>query len=195
MLAPLYQLGHISDAGMIISALIVGFVFGYFLERTGLSDARKITAVFYFEDMRILRVMFSAAVTALILNFFAYYLGFIDINLVKVVDFNAGGLIAGGIVVGFGVILGGYCPGTSLVAAATRKIDGLIFVIGMFIGMFIYNELFSFFSFFRSRDSESVTLSGVTGIPYGILVFIITVIAVTGFYSFRFFEGKVYKKS
>ncbi len=191
MLAPLYQLGNIGDAGVIIAALVIGFLFGYLLEHVGFGDARNIVAVFYFEDMRIFRVMFTAAITALILNFFAYYLGILDINLVHMVELNIGGLIAGGIIVGVGIILGGYCPGTALVAAATRKIDGMVFILGLLTGLFFYAELSSFFTPLKA-SAANITLSDITGISYGLLVFVIVAGAIAAFYVFSLFEGKPY---
>jgi len=191
MLAPLYQLGNIGDAGVIIAALVIGFLFGYMLEHVGFGDARNIVAVFYLEDMRIFRVMFSAAITALVLNFVAYYLGILDINLVHMVELNAGGLIIGGLIVGGGMILGGYCPGTALVAAATRKLDGLIFIAGLLVGLFIYAEMSAFFGPSQSAGT-GINLSDATGISYGLLAFVIIIGAIASFYAFGFLEGKLY---
>ena len=76
MLAPLYQLGHIGDLGMIIVGLILGFLFGYLVENVGFANANNFTAAFYSEDWRIYKVLFTAILTAMILTFFCILSGF-----------------------------------------------------------------------------------------------------------------------
>src|SRR5512138_3751463 len=46
-------------------AVLLGFGFGFILERAGFGSARKLTAVFYFYDMSVVKVMFTAIVTAM----------------------------------------------------------------------------------------------------------------------------------
>jgi len=53
--------------------------------------------------------------------------------------------IVGGLIMGVGFIVGGFCPGTSLVAMATRKIDGLFFVLGGLFGIFLFGETERFY--------------------------------------------------
>ena len=52
MLAPLYQLGNITDFSMIVIALILGFVFGYLVEYVGFANAKNFVAAFYSKDWR-----------------------------------------------------------------------------------------------------------------------------------------------
>ena len=54
---------------------------------------------------------------------------------------------------GAGFIIGGFCPGTSLVAAATLKLDGLFFVLGVIFGIFIFGETVSNFNLFWTRPT------------------------------------------
>ena len=41
---------------------------------------------------------------------------------------------------GIGFIIGRFCPGTSLVAVATLKLDGIFFVLDALTGIFIFGE-------------------------------------------------------
>ena len=50
--------------------------------------------------------------------------------------------IIGGLVMGLGFVSGGYCPGTSLIGAAIGRIDGIVFTIGLMIGIFLFSEAF-----------------------------------------------------
>ena len=48
--------------------------------------------------------------------------------------------IIGGVIMGGGFIIGGFCPGTSVVAAASGKVDGMAFVFGSALGIFAFVE-------------------------------------------------------
>ena len=43
--------------------------------------------------------------------------------------------VVGGVIMGVGFVLGGYCPGTSVCAAAIGKKDAIVFVLGGFLGV------------------------------------------------------------
>ncbi len=72
-------------------------------------------------------------------------LGILDFNLVWVNPTYLWSGIVGGLIMGVGFIVGGFCPGTSLVAMATRKIDGLFFVLGGLFGIFLFGETERFY--------------------------------------------------
>lgn len=108
MVAPLFKLGFIGYPGMILVGLIVGLIFGYLLQSVGMGNSRKIAAVFYGEDWAVMRIMFSAVVTAMILTFLFYYLGILDISLVQLSGLNLTGQIIGGLLLGAGMVIGGY---------------------------------------------------------------------------------------
>jgi len=83
----------------------------------------------------VLKVMFGAIVTAMVLMFTMIGLGILDYNLVWVNPTYLGSGIVGGLIMGVGFIIGGFCPGTSLAAMATGKIDGIFFVGGVLGGI------------------------------------------------------------
>src|SRR5512139_828886 len=113
---------------------LIGFAFGFTLEMSGFGDSRKLAAQFYFTEMTVLKVMFTAIVTAMVLLFGAVGLGLLNFNQVWVNPTYLSSGILGGLIMGVGFIVGGFCPTTSLAAASTGKVDGIFFVLGGFFG-------------------------------------------------------------
>ncbi|MCK7536790.1 MAG: YeeE/YedE family protein [Marinilabiliales bacterium] len=59
--------------------------------------------------------------------------GWVDLDLVYVNPTYLTSAIVGGVVMGAGFIMGGFCPGTSFCGAAIGKIDAMVFIVGLFI--------------------------------------------------------------
>ena len=121
---------------------LIGFAFGFTLEMSGFGDSRKLAAQFYFTELTVLKVMFTAIVTAMVLLFGAVSLGFLNFNLVWVNPTYLASGILGGLIMGVGFIVGGFCPTTSLASASTGKIDGMMFILGGFVGAFLFCETY-----------------------------------------------------
>jgi uncharacterized membrane protein len=49
--------------------IVIGFAFGYVLEIAGFGNSKKLAAQFYFTELTVLKVMFGAIVTAMVLIF------------------------------------------------------------------------------------------------------------------------------
>lgn len=173
------ELTQVTSLGL---AVLIGIGFGFFLEKAGFGSARKLVAVFYFYDMAVVKVMFTAIVTAMIGLFLFSTLGQLDMAELYIEPSNYPAAILGGIVFGVGFVIGGYCPGTSLTAAATGKLDGLAFIFGIFVASYAYAELFSGFdTWLASSAHPDVTLPALTGIPMGWFVLLfIAFLAVAG---------------
>jgi hypothetical protein len=85
--------------------------------------------------------MFTAIVVAMVLIFGASSVGLLDYNLVWVPPTYLWPGILGGLIMGIGFIIGGFCPGTSLVALATRKAGWPVFHAGgACSGSFLFGE-------------------------------------------------------
>jgi hypothetical protein len=89
-------------------ALGLGVGFGFALERAGFGDARKLAAQFYLHDMTVLKVMFTAIVTAMLLIFLASALLLLDFDRLYVNPTYLWPAIVGGLLLGMGFIIGGY---------------------------------------------------------------------------------------
>jgi uncharacterized membrane protein YedE/YeeE len=128
----------------LVFAVLSGFGFGFVLERAGFGRAQKLVAQFYGYDMSVFKVMFTAVVTAMLVIVVASAAGLTEFRALA--DHAASGtwlvpFAIGGVLVGMGFVMSGYCPGTSWVAMASGKLDGLLTVVGTVVGQVIWAEL------------------------------------------------------
>jgi hypothetical protein len=141
---------------------------GFVLEIAGFGNSSKLAAQFYFQEMTVLKVMFTAIVVAMVLIFLSSALGMLDYNLIWVNPTYLWPGIVGGLIMGIGFIIGGFCPGTSLVAMSTFKVDGLFYVLGAVFGIFLFGETVDLFDiFWNSSYMGRSTIPKVVGLPTG----------------------------
>jgi len=172
---PLSSTLDLSSAATFGLAVVLGFGFGFALERAGFGSARKLTAVFYFYDMSVVKVMFTAIVTAMAGLFLLSAAGVLDLSELYVEPTSYPGAILGGLVFGVGFLVGGYCPGTSVAACATGRLDGFAFLLGMLGGVYVFAEAMpGVDAWVRGSAIGELTLPSLTGIPMGwfVLLFI-----------------------
>ncbi len=151
-MAPFDVISLLGSVGFFVYA-IIGFGFGYILEGSGFGDSRRLASQFYFHDMRVIKVMFTAIVTASILILFFHQMGYLDLQRVWVNPTYLWSAVTGGLIMGVGFIIGGFCPGTSLVAAATLKLDGIFFILGVLLGVGLFGETVGGFESYWNRGS------------------------------------------
>ncbi len=196
MSAPFYKFGLFGDDFSLVVAFLIGIGFGFFLERAGFGSSKKLAAQFYFTDMAVLKVMFSAIVTAMVGLFYLSWIGFVDLSEVYVSTTYLAPQIAGGLLLGIGFVIGGYCPGTSCVAASTGRIDGIVYLIGVVAGIFFYGEIYPLIAgFANSTNLGRLTLPEVFSMSYGMVVFLVVIMAVGAFWGAEWAEKKFGSKS
>ncbi len=158
MIFPLTELlNEHRELGLVV-AVLIGFAFGFTLERAGFGRATKLAGQFYLHDMTVFKVMFGAIVTAMLGLAIAAGLGLADLRLISETAASPTyiwPMLLGGLLLGAGFIISGYCPGTSLVATASGNLDGLAAFGGVIVGSLIYSELYPLV--------ESLHLSGAQG--------------------------------
>jgi rhodanese-related sulfurtransferase len=164
---------------------LVGFAFGFTLEMSGFGDSRKLAAQFYFTELTVLKVMFTAIVTAMVLLFGAVGLGILDFSQVWVNTTYIWSGVLGGLIMGVGFIVGGFCPTTSLASASTGKIDGMLFMFGGFVGAFLFGETEKYFDNWYNNAGYfgRLTLDQVFGIPVGAVVVLVILMALFMFWG------------
>lgn len=193
-MGPMNLAAAVGHSGVLIISLIIGFFFGFILESAGFGDSRKLAGQFYFSENTVLKVMFTAiVVTALLLGFSSAF-GFINLDGIYVnTTFLKSGIL-GGFIMGIGFIIGGYCPGTSLVSMATGKLDGIFFVIGAAFGISFFGETVgSFWTYFNTGSLGRFTLPELFGISYGTTLLLVVFLAVAMFFGFEWLHRKIYK--
>ena len=196
MMTPLFKYGLFGEEFSLLVAFVLGLGFGFFLERAGFGSARKLAAQFYLYDMSVFKVMFTAIVTAMLGVTYLGWIGWLDLSLVYLVPTHLGPQLVGGLVLGVGFVIGGYCPGTSVASLATGRIDAMVYALGIFAGTFVYAEVYPAIKGFVNADAMGqVTLPEVLGLPYGVVVFAVVVIAVVGFWGATWIERWVGSKS
>jgi hypothetical protein len=191
MTAPLVLNDVISAGCSLWLAVLIGIGMGFFLERAGFGSAKKLAAQFYLYDMSVFKVMFTATVTAMTGIFLLSMAGFLDLGQVTFVGTFVWPQVVGGLILGVGFVVGGYCPGTSLVACATGKLDGMMFAGGLVAGMFIYGGMYpSIQCFADSSPLGRQTLYGFFNIPYGAMVLLVIALAAGGFWVATILESR-----
>lgn len=190
--APLSVVFKFSHPTEMLVAVLVGMGFGFVLERAGFGRSDNLVSVFYARDFRVLRVMFTAIVTAMTGLYFLDLAGWLPISSIGLLDTYLLGQLAGGALVGFGFIVGGYCPGTSLVAAASGKIDGLLFMGGILVGSAAFtlgNDTFAPLA--NAGAKGRVLLHEYFHVSSGVMVFAVALFAVGAFWAVSKIEAAV----
>lgn len=190
-MGPLISYEHITPDTNFLLAFIIGIGFGFVLESAGFSSSRKLAGVFYGYDTVVLKVFFTGAITAatglLLLSLF----GWIDLSLVWINETFLTSAILGGIIMGLGFIMGGFCPGTSVCAASIGKIDAMVFIGGLFIGIIVFIEGYPLWEgIFKAKEIGQVKLSTVLNISDGVFTLLMIVAAIGMFWIGEWAEKK-----
>lgn len=172
----------ISENTNLFLAFIIGIGFGFVLEQSGFSSSKKLAGVFYGYDAVVLKVFFTAAITAMLGLLFFSLFGWIDLNLVYVNPTYLTSAIVGGAIMGLGFIMGGYCPGTSFCGASIGKIDALVFIGGLFIGVLVFGLGYNIWEkMYMAKFLGSPKVSASLGISDGLFALGLILIALVMF--------------
>ena len=172
---------------LMAAAIVFGFVFGWLLQRGGVTDYNVVVNQFRFKDFTVLKVMLTAVV-----------LGGIGVAML-----HAGGLanthikaspmlaiVLGASIFGVGMVIYGYCPGTGLAAIGTGSIHALAGVVGMLAGGIVYALTYPWVAknILPIADVGTMTLDKLFGIPAWTVFVILALVAVSVFAMVTKFE-------
>ncbi len=126
----------------IILAIIVGAAFGASLDRVGATNPGLIIRMLNLTNLHLMKTILMGIGVGSILLFGGLLLGLVDPGHMSVKAVYVG-VFVGGLLLGLGFAVSGYCPGTGLTAAATGRFDALFFVIGGLVGAAAYMVSYS----------------------------------------------------
>lgn len=184
----------ISNEFNLVIALLAGIGFGFVLEQAGFSSTKKLVGLFYGYDFTVLKVFFTAGVTAMIgVLLFAHW-GVLDLSMIYINPTFLWSALVGGAVMGAGFIIGGFCPGTSVCAAAIGKLDGIAFVAGSALGILAFAEGYPVFkNIYLAEDWGGVLVNEQLGMSKIVFATILTAVAFSAFYVTHLIENRVNK--
>jgi len=181
----------ISNELSLIVALLIGIGFGFILEQAGFSSSKKLVGLFYGYDFTVLRVFMTAGITAMVGVVVLNHFHLIDMSIIYINPLYLWSAIVGGLIMGLGFVIGGFCPGTSICAAAIGKKDGMYFVLGVALGILVFIEGYPLFEgLYKSTYLGAPQLETTFNIPNAIFAFIFVAMAITAYWLVMKIEAK-----
>ena len=194
MILPLYMHETLSRPTGMVVAVLIGFGFGFVLERSGFGRSTVLTDQFYLNNMRVFKVMFSAIVTAMLGVFTLSALGMLDLSLVRIPATFLWPQIAGGFLLGVGFIISGHCPGTAVVGAASGNMDALVAFLGTALGTLVFGAFYpQLVDFYNSGAMGELRLPDVLGLSEPFVVLAVVLMAALGFLGAEWVERRTAK--
>jgi uncharacterized membrane protein YedE/YeeE len=191
MTFPLYEHGFFGEGTSLLIAVIIGFFFGLFLERAGLGSPHRLIGVFYLTDFTVPKVMFTAIVVAASGLYLLSDLGIMDMEKLWIVPTFFWPQIAGGLIFGIGYVLSGYCPGTSVAALASGRVDTLIAMAGVAAGSLVFAMTYNVIEpFYLSSGMDGLTLQKAAGTSHWLVIVFLWLAASAMFYVMERYERK-----
>jgi hypothetical protein len=190
-MVPLIPSGVLSESYGLLIAVISGIGFGFFLERAGLGNSKKMMGQFYLYDMTVFKFMFTAISTTLAAIYLISKFGVLDLEKVGFVPTYPLSAMIGGLLLGAGFVVSGYCPGTSVVGAAVGRIDAMLVMLGMLLGSFVYAWISPLvLGLANAGGMGKQTVYGYFGLPYEWIVVAIVLVALGGFWGANVIQRK-----
>lgn len=190
-MGPLSILSQFPEWLDLLIGLFIGIGFGFSLEQAGFSSSRRLAGMFYGYDTTVLKVFFTAAIVALVGSQLLSFMGLLNLKLVFVNPYYMNATIIGGVIMGAGFIMGGYCPGTGISALSIGKIDAMIFLLGGLTGAFLFAETYPYIqTIFLGNFKGTMLINEWMGVSAGVFTLILIVAAVILFWLAELAEKK-----
>jgi hypothetical protein len=120
----------------LILGLLMGIIFGFLLQKGGVTQYDIIIGQLLLKDFTVVKIMLSAVLVGMI---GVHLLGGIGLVKLHPKPGSIGASVIGGLIFGTGFGVLGYCPGTVAAAAGTGALDALLGgVVGMLLGAWLF---------------------------------------------------------
>ncbi len=180
-MAPLVPV-YFSHQFELILAFFIGVAFGFVLEQAGFGSSRRLVGLFYGYDFTVLRVFFTAGITAMAGVLLLGHVGLLDLGLIYVNPTFLRAALVGGGIMGLGFVIGGFCPGTSICAAVTGKVDAMAFVLGATLGVFAFMEVYPWMEgVYLAQNLGNLRISDLLGVSPNVFALGMIAMAVGAF--------------
>ncbi len=162
-----------------LSGLVCGVLFGYVLQRGGLGNGCRLTAQLRLQDWTVFNVMFTAILVAAGGLYVLELVGVMHATDIFIPTTFLWATLLGGALIGVGMGVGGYCPGTSVVGAAAGRIDGMVFFVGLIIGVIAFAGVYTPIAplLGAAAGPQAQTLGDLLGLPAWAVLLILTGVA------------------
>lgn len=125
----------------ILQATLFGVIFGFLLQKGGVSKYHVLEGQLLLQDFTVAKVMLSAIVVGMVGIYVLHTFAHIKMHIKPT---KIGANILGGLIFGAGFALAGYCPGTGAAAMGQGDLPAVIFMVGLVLGSYVYAELSQF---------------------------------------------------
>ncbi len=173
----------------VLTAIPIGFLFGFFLERSDLCGASAFSEVVLMRDARKLGGIWILIVVSMLAFAAGSGLGWISLNPKPLIWAN---YLVGGVLFGVGMVLAGGCVSGTLFKAGQGNLNSMAALVGIPIGVAAVEygpakDLLSSLkgSVISSSDGGAVTLASLTGFSYGTLAVAFALLTLVAFLWLR----------
>lgn len=126
-----------------VLGLLTGIVFGFLLQKGGVTEYSVIIGQLLLTDFTVIQVMLSAVFVGMIGVYAMKGAGLVRLHCRMG---SVGATVIGGLIFGAGFAILGYCPGTAAGAFGSGALDAAIGMAGIAIGAGIFAHLYPYLS-------------------------------------------------
>ena len=167
-----------------VLGLLLGFIFGFLLQKGGVCDYEVIMGQLLLEDFTVMKIILTAIVTGMLGVYAMREAGLVVLHKKSG---SLGTNVPGPLIFGFGFAILGYCPGTSVGAVGHGALDALLGgVVGITVGAGLYAAVYPFLKkrVLHIGDFGDKTLIDVLGVRNPWLVIFPVALLIVGFMVF-----------
>jgi len=170
--------------GTYVLALVLGVLFGFALNKAGLTRYTKIVNQFRLTDMAVLKFMMTALVVTMLGVYPLHEMGIITFPTIPA-TYVVGNLV-GGLIFGVGMALAGFCPGTAVAGGGEGKWDYIVpGLLGFLAGAVIFGLSYDSFmpKILGIANFGNKTIPELWGVNAYLAIFVFTLLALALFYA------------